>query len=180
MGFQRRPSILNSAQVHFLSSCFQLFLCPIWFVKSSTGSQRSAIGLSVLSSNREGSSLGKRSVSQKKKGRAQRKEIKRGRINSNEDQRGEQESVRGINEFHPGATSVKWQLLSAASAADWQHKICQWQAATGGHVSVCLCVQAGLGFSVQIPSGSVRMEAFQQKGGENTQRKNQNWCRPVH
>lgn len=96
----------------------------------------------VLSSNRERSSLGERGVSQKKKGRAQRKGIKRGRINSNEDQRGEQESVRGINEFHPGATSVKWQLLSAASAADWQHKICQRQAATGGHVSVCLCVQA--------------------------------------
>lgn len=45
-------------------------------------------------------------------------------MNSDEDQQGERERVRGINEFHLGGSSVKWQLLSASSLADWQHKMC--------------------------------------------------------
>lgn len=45
-------------------------------------------------------------------------------MNSDEDQRGEQEWLRGINEFHLEGSSVKWQLLSASSLADWQNKIC--------------------------------------------------------
>lgn len=67
---------------------------------------------------------GEECIGRERKGRAQQKGMERGRMNSNEDQRGEQEWVRGINEFHLEGSSVKWQLLSASSLADRQNKIC--------------------------------------------------------
>lgn len=70
-------------------------------------------------------------------GRTHEKEIKRGRINSEEENRREQELGGGINEFHLEGIGVKWQLLSGA---DWQRKICP---RTHGRpqvdVSVCAC-----------------------------------------
>lgn len=78
-------------------------------------------------------------------GRTHEKEIKRGRINSEEEKRREQELGSGINEFHLEGIGVKWQLLSSAftavlGEADWHRKICQHtHRRPQVDVSVCAC-----------------------------------------